>query len=53
MNVRIDEHDALKGLKDIAEFSGVGLEELPSGRDILKEVVHLKAATHRSGSGFL
>ena len=53
MDVGIDEHDALESLEDIAEFGGVGLEELPSGWDIIKEVVHLKAATHRSGSGFL
>ena len=25
MNVRIDEHDALESLKDVAEFGGVGL----------------------------
>jgi hypothetical protein len=44
MNVRIDEHDAFKGLEDIAKFSGVGFEELPSGWDIIEEVVYLETA---------
>ena len=53
VDVGIDEHDALKSLKDIAEFGGVGLEELPPGWDIIEEVVHLETAPYWSGCGFL
>jgi hypothetical protein len=50
VNVGIDEHNALKGLKDIAEFRSVGLEELTTGRDIVEQIIHLETAAHGTGS---
>ena len=53
MDVGIDEHDALEGLKDIAELGGVGLEELASRGYIIEKVIDLEAAAHGGGGGFL
>ena len=53
MDIGINEHDALEGLEDIAEFGGVGLEELATGGDIIKEVVDAEIAAHRGGSRLL
>ena len=53
VDVRIDQHDTLKGLEDIAEFGGVGLEELTPSRDIIEQIVHLETAAQGSGCWFL
>ena len=53
MDVRIYEYDPFEGRQDITQFGGVRLQELPSGRDIEEEVLHLEATAHRTGDGFL
>ena len=53
INLRIDEDDTLKGRQDIVEFRGIRFEELPAGRYIEKEVLHLEVTTHRAGRRLL
>ena len=41
-DIGINENDTFEGIKDIREFSGVALKELPACWDIIKEVVDLE-----------
>ena len=52
-DIGINEYDTFEGSKDISEFGGVALEELPACWDIIKEVVDLEVTSHRTGNGFL
>ena len=53
MDIRINQRDTLVGGEDIIQFGGVRLEELPTGRDIVEEVLHTEVTTHRTSHGLL
>ena len=53
MDIGIDQNDALEGGEDVAEFGGVGLQELPACRHVEEEVIDLEVTTHRTGGRLL
>ena len=52
-DVGIDEDDTLEGREDVVQLRGVGLEELPTRGYIIKYILHLEVAAHRTGGRFL
>jgi hypothetical protein len=51
--VRIDEDDTLESHEDIVQLRGIRLQELPSHRHIIEEVLDLEVAAHGTGGRFL
>ena len=53
VDVRIYEYDPLEGGQYIAEFGGIGLQELPSSGHVEEEVLDLEVTAHGTGYGLL
>ena len=53
MDVGIYEYDPFESRQDITQFGGIRFQELPAGRDIKEEVLHLEVTAHRTGYGLL
>ena len=53
MDVGIYEYDPFESRQDITQFGGIRFQELPTGRDIKEEVLHLEVTAHRTGYGLL
>ena len=50
MYLRIHEDDTFKSLKDIVEFRGIRLQELPPCRYIIEKILHREITSYRTGN---
>ena len=53
MDIGIHQRNTLIGGEDIVQFGGIRLQELPTGRDVIKEVLNTEITTHRAGHRLL
>ncbi len=53
MNVWIDQDNPLKGHQDIVQFRGIGLQELPTSRNIKEKVINPEITAHRTSNRLL